>query len=119
MRRDEEARLDIISSISDEYIDEVTGERINAVAKLARARAALFKKLGAIAACFAVLIPTAIIILLNVLGSDVPTYTGMTVSNTSPFSLESAYVSSGNLPAGPADGPKDKPTEELLARDMV
>ncbi|MBQ2876261.1 MAG: hypothetical protein IJE25_04575 [Clostridia bacterium] len=112
MRRDEEARLDIISSISEEHIDEVTGERITASAKFRRARSLFFKRLGAIAACFAVLIPTALIIILNLIGRGVPTYTGMTVSNTSPFAEESAYVSGEALMAGSGAKAKGKPIGE-------
>ena len=112
MRRDEEARLDIISSISEEHIDEVTGERITASAKFRRARSLFFKRLGAIAACFAVLIPTALIIILNLIGRGVPTYTGMTVSNTSPFAEESACIFGEALMAGSGAKAKGKPIGE-------
>ncbi len=100
MKDRENLRIDIISSISDSYINEATKERISAGARLKK-RKKIYISAASCAA--AVLIFVSALLPFLLLPSDegpiggtgggitatqenVPVYTGMTVSNESPFS---------------------------------
>ncbi len=94
MKRDDEIKIKVISSISDEHIGEVDGERAAAKKIVARKRRA-FLRLCAVAVSVVLVISAMLPILIRLLGENsgnggsgvisdgsVPVYTGMTVSNT-------------------------------------
>lgn len=84
MKDKENLKLDILSAISEEYVNEVTEARIAAKGRVAARRRTLTVSISA-AAIVLILISAFIPLLVGVLSSTVPTYTGMTVSNSSPF----------------------------------
>lgn len=85
MRREDEFRLEVISSISDEHINEATEARIEAQKRIGRKRS-LKIKLGAAIAAMLILIPTLFIILRGAPDvGQVPVYVGMSISGESPL----------------------------------
>ncbi len=82
----ENRRIDIISGISSELVDEATAERISAKQRV-RKRKRIFISAVSIAASFLIFFSVLIPILLFS-GGTVPVYKGMTVSKESPFSTE-------------------------------
>ncbi len=89
----ENLRIDIISSIEEKYLDEVTEARIESKRKVAKRRRAFTASLSA-AASFLILLSVMIPLLVGSINNTVPTYTGMTVSNVSPIK-EQASLNEG------------------------
>jgi len=111
MKKETEARLDVVSSISEEHVDAVTTERISASARQ-RKKLLLIRKISAVAAAFVIIVPTVLILIFALTGGQVPVYTGMTVSNFSPFAEESAYLAGEPLAAKDGIKAKKKPISD-------
>lgn len=79
----EDLKINVISSISDEYVEEVTAERILAKKKVAE-RKRTFTAIASIAAAIVIIIGAFLPIML-IDNRQVPIYTGMTVSNEFPI----------------------------------
>ncbi len=83
MNSNENAKLHIISSISEEYIDEATAQRIASRERLLK-RKAVQIRIMSVAAVFILFFSALIPILLIGFSKNVPVYTGMTVSSEPP-----------------------------------
>ena len=79
----EDIKLNVVSSISDEYIDEVTLARIEAKRSVAKRKKIFTSIISAAAAVFILL--GALLPILLIENKQVPIYMGMTVSNESPL----------------------------------
>ncbi len=84
MMDNEDLRLRVVSSISDEYIEEITAERINAKKKVAKKKK-IFTSIASIAAAIFIILGASLPIIIFG-GKQVPVYTGMTVSSEFPLS---------------------------------
>ncbi len=89
MKMNEDARIDVISAISDEHIEAVTIERAEAKRRLRRRRITV-GAVSALAACLLIIIQGVLLAVLGLpFGGRVPIYEGMTVSDVNP--IETAY----------------------------
>ncbi len=89
----ENLRIDVVSSIEEKYLEEVTEARIASKRKVAKRRRVFTATMSA-AAAFIILLSVMIPLLVGSLNNTVPTYTGMTVSNVSPIK-EQASIDEG------------------------
>ena len=90
MINNEDFRIKVVSSISDDYIDEATSERINAKKRVAK-RKKTFTAVASIAAMIVIFLG-ALLPMLLLGGKQVPVYTGMTVSNEFPLTPDEAHA---------------------------
>lgn len=90
MINNEDFRIKVVSSISDDYIDEATSERISAKKRVAK-RKKTFTAIASIAAMI-VIVLGAVLPMLLLGGKQVPVYTGMTVSNEFPLAPDEAHA---------------------------
>ncbi len=90
MKKQDELKLDIISGIDEKIIDEVTDKRISLSKMLGGALVKTRKRFMAIgisAASLVLVFGVLAVILIPLLGRDIPVYQGMTVRNKSARSL--------------------------------
>ncbi len=88
MKKNEKISLDSISNIDEKIIDEVTDKKLSLLRKLGGTTKHLRKRLiaiGGIAACFILMFSVLLVIIIPMLGSNVPVYQGMTIRHTSPL----------------------------------
>lgn len=98
MMNNEDFKISVVSSISDDYIDEATAERITAKKRVAKRKRTL-TALASVAAAIIILIGAALPMLM-LGGKQVPVYTGMTVSSEHPLSPAEVHLSINPLAAG-------------------
>ncbi len=82
MKKNDKINLNSISNINERIIDEVTDKKISLSQKLGGTTKNLRKRLiaiGSIAASFILMFSVLLVIIIPMLGSDVPVYQGMTI----------------------------------------
>ncbi len=91
MKKNDKINLDSISNIDEKIVDEVTDKKISLLQKLSGNTKNLRKRfiaIGSIAASFALMFSVLLVIIIPMLGSDVPVYQGMTIRQDSASSVE-------------------------------
>ncbi len=84
MSENQKRNLAAISKIDDDIVEKNTARRIKLLAALKkRVKRRWIMSISAAAACLA-LLAASLLVLIPILGKQVPVYTGMTVSNTAP-----------------------------------
>ncbi len=134
MRKKDQVKLNILSNIDEEFIDEVTDSRITLSQKVQHAAARARRKwitIGSIAASLVILAAVFLTIFILLSGSSspeqyIPVYQGMTIrKNMSTLEHTQAYsgvsVMKLNAPGHGAPDKHQKPKEELKEdiRDIV
>ncbi len=91
MKKNDDIKLDVTSNIDEKIIDEVTDKKISLLHKSGGTAKNLRKRfiaIGSIAASFILMFSVLLVILIPMLGSDVPVYQGMTIRQESSSSME-------------------------------
>ncbi len=90
MKKNDRINLDSISNINEKIIDEVTDKKISLLQKSGATAKNLRKRfiaIGSIAASFVLMFSVLLVIIIPMLGSDVPVYQGMTIRQDSTSSM--------------------------------
>ena len=116
MKNNQNRNLEIVSRIDDDIVERNTKKRINFLSRLRKAKIRRWVISGVSMAASLALILTAALVLIPLLGKQVPVYTGMTASSTPgavTVSVDAGlnFLSSGANASGDYSGGRGEPDQ--------